>query len=79
MKPYTFQKAPSMARVMALLSIRIDGGFKTMKQLNFKVIYKNWWVHNIVAHPLMQILGALGFVGIGDSLHDATLPEGAER
>ena len=49
-----------------------------MKQLNFKVIYKNWWAHNIVAHPLMQILGALGFAGLGDALHDATLPEGGE-
>ena len=46
-----------------------------MNQINFKVIYKNWWVHNIVAHPLMQILGSLGFVGLSDALHDATLPE----
>ena len=48
---------------------------RQMKQLNFKVIYKNWWVHNIVAHPLMQILGSLGFIGLSVALHDATLPE----
>ena len=47
---------------------------RQMKQLNFKVIYKNWWVHNIVAHPLMQILGSLGFIGLSGALHDATLP-----
>jgi len=45
-----------------------------MKQINFKVLYKNWWVHNIVAHPLMQILFSLGFISLSDALHDATLP-----
>ena len=46
---------------------------RQMKQFNFKVLYKNWWVHNIVAHPLMQILYSLGFIGLSDALHDATL------
>ncbi|EGI73226.1 hypothetical protein PH505_av00560 [Pseudoalteromonas distincta] len=41
------------------------------------MLYKNWWVHNIIAHPIMQILNALGrsFIWLGDAVHDNTLPE----
>lgn len=49
-----------------------------MKQLNLKALYKNWWVHNMVAHPAMQILNALGMSWLGDAFHDATLPAGGE-
>ena len=31
-------------------------------------------MHNIVAHPLMQILEWIGLVSMADKLHDATLP-----
>jgi hypothetical protein len=39
-----------------------------------KRFYKNWPMHNIVAHPLMQILEWIGLVSMADKLHDATLP-----
>ena len=40
-----------------------------------KRIYKNWSVHNIVAHPLMQVLHLVGLPTLGDLLHAATLPQ----
>ena len=43
-----------------------------------KRFYKNWPMHNIVAHPLMQILEWIGLVSMADKLHDATLPPNAE-
>ena len=42
-----------------------------------KRFYKNWPMHNIVAHPLMQILEWIGLVSMADKLHDATLPPNA--
>lgn len=37
--------------------------------------YKAWWVHNLFAHPLMEILSWMRLGEYGDWLHDATLPE----
>lgn len=36
--------------------------------------YKNWTFHNIVAHPLSEILHLLGFEKAGGFVHDATVP-----
>ena len=33
-----------------------------------------WTVHNMVAHPLSEICFQLGLKGLGDRVHDATLP-----
>ena len=42
-----------------------------------KKLYKNWWVHNLVAHPAMQFIQI--FNGeLADKLHDSTLPEADE-
>lgn len=43
-----------------------------------KRFYKNWPMHNIVAHPLMQILAWIGLVSMANKVHDATLPPNAE-
>lgn len=45
-----------------------------MKRVNIKMLYKNWWVHNMLAHPVMQILIGLGMEQLGTYVHDATLP-----
>lgn len=42
-----------------------------------KRFYKNWPMHNIVAHPLMQILAWIGLVSMANKVHDATLPPNA--
>ena len=36
-------------------------------------IYKNWWVHNLVAHPIMQIIQLFN-AKLANKIHDETLP-----
>jgi hypothetical protein len=38
-----------------------------------KFIYKNWFVHNVIAHPLMQILKPVSGK-LSTMVHDSTLP-----
>lgn len=44
-----------------------------------KKLYKNWPVHNLIAHPLSEVIFWLTFCICGDKLsnmvHDATIPE----
>ena len=40
-------------------------------------IYRNWTVHNLVAHPMMELIRliSLGRLNqLGDWVHDVTLP-----
>jgi len=37
------------------------------------IVYKNWFVHNIFAHPIMQIVKLFN-LPIALAIHDATLP-----
>jgi hypothetical protein len=32
-------------------------------------------IHNIIAHPLMEVLHLLGFNELGNKIHDITLPK----
>jgi hypothetical protein len=42
---------------------------------NWKFWYKySWIIHNIIAHPVMQILCLLGAVDLGIWVHDITVP-----
>jgi len=40
-----------------------------------KKIYKNWAVHNLIGHPLMQIMNWLNKNDIAKKIHDGTLPD----
>lgn len=40
-----------------------------------KKLYKNWPVHNILGHPLMQIFNSLGLHAAAIMVHDGTLPQ----
>ena len=40
-----------------------------------KSIYKNWLIHNVIGHPLMQVSNMIGLIGIAKMIHDGTLPE----
>lgn len=40
-------------------------------------LYKNWWVHNLFAHPAMQFLQFVS-EDLANKLHDNTLPAGYE-
>ena len=42
--------------------------------MNLNFLYKNWTVHNIFAHPLMEILFVLRLKKLGTKIHDSTLP-----
>lgn len=45
-----------------------------------KKIYKNWTVHNLIAHPLMEIVRLLSFGKLhklSNKIHDCTVPENA--
>ena len=39
-----------------------------------KFLYKNWLVHNVVAHPLMYFVGLLD-KELAMKIHNNTLPE----
>ena len=34
----------------------------------------DYTIHNLIAHPLMEILHLLGMTEIGNKIHDYTLP-----
>ena len=47
-----------------------------------KKIYKNWPIHNLIAHPVSELaywivrpLGKSRAKRVGDWIHDSTLPE----
>lgn len=35
-----------------------------------------WSVHNILAHPIMEVCNILGYNDIGSKIHDITIPKG---
>ena len=38
-------------------------------------LYKNWTIHNILAHPLMQIMSLVGLNSLAGKIHDVTVPD----
>ena len=34
-----------------------------------------WTIHNVVAHPLMEVLYQMGFRDLSSKVHDCTTPE----
>lgn len=40
-----------------------------------KKLYKNWFVHNVIGHPLMQLLNMCKFKYLALYIHEITLPE----
>lgn len=41
-------------------------------------IKRSWTLHNLIGHPVLEILARLGFPKLGLRVHDATMP-GANR
>tara|TARA_B100002019_G_scaffold130772_1_gene112339 strand:+ start:1981 stop:2145 length:165 start_codon:yes stop_codon:yes gene_type:complete len=35
----------------------------------------SWTLHNVVAHPLSEILYQLGYEDLGNKIHDKTIPQ----
>ena len=34
----------------------------------------NYTIHNLIAHPMMEVLHLVGLTELGNRVHDATLP-----
>ena len=43
--------------------------------MKIKDIFKSYAFHNIVAHPIMQLLITFDQTRLGNKIHDATLPD----
>ena len=43
--------------------------------MKLEKLYKNFTFHNIVAHPVMEILKIMSFERIGNIIHDKTIPD----
>lgn len=39
-----------------------------------KGLVRNWTMHNLIGHPLMEILYWIGFKRMAAKVHDGTLP-----
>ena len=39
----------------------------------------HWTIHNVVAHPIHEVLHLIGLHALADRIHDATLPTHGER
>lgn len=42
-------------------------------------LYKNWIVHNMLGHPLMQVMIMIGCDKLASKVHDGTLPESSDH
>ncbi len=40
-------------------------------------MFRSWFIHNLVGHPLMAICFLFGFNNAGKKIHNATLPKSA--
>lgn len=40
-----------------------------------KKVYKNWFVHNCIGHPVMYFAGILFGKELATKIHDGTLPK----
>ncbi len=40
---------------------------------------KNWAVHNLLGHPLKQLLTWLGLEELGNKVHDMTMPDHSDE
>lgn len=53
-------------------------------QLQFRQLLRRlperfqWTLHNVLAHPASEVLFQLGLVGLGEWVHDATVPAPAQ-
>jgi len=36
--------------------------------------FESWFVHNVFAHPLMELCKMIGFSRMGEHIHDMTIP-----
>jgi hypothetical protein len=59
------------------LVMRVDPSFFEGRRFHF--VRSSWAFHNLVAHPLLQLLAWAGHTRAGLALHDATIPQPRAR
>jgi hypothetical protein len=69
-RTYPLRGARAAEALMAVFPAAWEG--KRMRPLR-----RSWALHNLVGHPLMQVLCWLGYRDAGLRVHDATIPEPA--
>lgn len=42
--------------------------------IDFLPPYLRWTIHNLIGHPLSEVVHLLGFTEFGNRIHDGTLP-----
>jgi hypothetical protein len=45
-----------------------------MRAFVSKLGYFKWTIHNMIAHPIFELLHLIGLSSLGDRIHDSTLP-----
>ena len=45
-----------------------------MRRFVSKLGFFKYTIHNMVAHPIMELLHLIGLSKLGDKIHDITLP-----
>ncbi len=45
----------------------------------FKILYKNWFIHNTIGHTFMQLFNMVYLPKVGTWFHDVTLPKVDEK
>lgn len=63
----TVEGVKAVEVIMRLCPAALEG-----RQL--KYLRHRWAIHNLIGHPLMQILSWLGFPTLGIKVHDLTAP-----
>lgn len=59
--------------------VELVGWGMTLRQLLARLpIRWRWTLHNLVAHPLSEVLYQIGCEGWSNIVHDGTVPEGGE-
>lgn len=46
---------------------------------DFKFAKRSWAFHNLIAHPIMQLLALFGLTKLGLKIHDMTIPRPKEK
>ncbi len=55
--------------------MRLDPAF--FEGRRFRWVRSSWALHNLVGHPLLQLLAWVGHTPLGLRVHDATVPRPA--
>jgi hypothetical protein len=45
-----------------------------LRFINALPAHFQWTIHNLISHPLSEILHLVGFTDLGNAVHDATIP-----